>query len=267
VEKSANHNYIRYGKQTGIENTWRDIISISDNKQRHQKIDELIKLMENNKDENGFFGQQDEIVANVMFSAAMKIDDRELYYSLFDTLAKKMNENENLEEPQSDGTVAYYSVGETMTNYFYDRNNKSRGSRKGILANGYFEKIGNEDVWITPSVKDFKGQNCAECVEMASVAHNLWLLLGRKSHYCKSMNVNFPSVSNNDGHAFTIIEALENRFLLFDMSMQNVCMLDGNPIEKMLNGEPVIVSAANGAKNPGCYANFEKTKESNITPK
>ena len=118
-------------------------------------------------------------------------------------------------------------------------------------------EIDDDDIKI-PSISAQKGKNCSLCVERASVAHNLWLLTGEKSHYINSLDCKFAvggAEYSNDGHAFCIVE-IDGVYKLFDPTMQVYQKLVGNPIDKMLKGDAFEVLTKDGQEY--IYANATK---------
>ena len=55
---------MRYGKEEGIKQCWRDICQSDEEKVRNEKVDELVLRMVKNSDKNGFFGPEDVLVIN-----------------------------------------------------------------------------------------------------------------------------------------------------------------------------------------------------------
>lgn len=228
---------IRYGKQSSAANFWKEIIGIEDNQRRKEKIDEFIEVMEKNKEENGFFCREDVVKINEV-SNGFKLDDKELYYEFFDTL-RNLKKNYP-QEP--DFRILFHGVLNTVKNYFggfnSDRNKRQHLTRTYVDEN---------DEYIIPSIANQKGKNCSLCVERASVSHNLWLLLGEKSHYVNSKDCKIGNGNDeyrNDGHAFCIVE-IDGVYKLFDPAMEIYMKLEGNPIDKMLKGEPFKVKNKN----------------------
>ena len=102
------------------------------------------------------------------------------------------------------------------------------------------------------SISKQKGQNCFYCTEKATISHNLWLLSGATSYCCLTYSDSFgenDDVYKNDTHNFTIVE-YDGKFRLYDLSMQNVCRLQNDCIENMLNGKGLKVD---NVANPGIY--------------
>jgi len=229
----AAETQIRYGKEDGFADMWKKIISIDNSDDRKKQINKMLNLIENNKEDNGFISRDEVIEINKMGNS-FKIDDNELYYSFFEML--KLLKDNNPNEP--DSRIVFHGIRNTIKNYFggFGGNRKARMQLTSI-------EIDDDDIKI-PSISAQKGKNCSLCVERASVAHNLWLLTGEKSHYVNSLDCNFGGVGNeysNDGHAFCIVE-IEGVYKLFDPTMQVYQKLDGNPIDKMLKGESFAVS-------------------------
>jgi len=235
---------IKYGKEDEANSVWKKIINIKDADERNKKIDTFISLMEKNNKENGFIGR-DEVVKINGLGNAFKLDDNQLYYLFFDTL-KILKEN-NPNEP--DSRILFHGIKSTIKNYFGGLG--SNRQKRMILTS---IEISDDDIKI-PSISLQRGENCSLCAERASVAHNLWLLTGTKSHYVNSSDCNFGSISNeyiNDGHAFCVVE-IDRAYKLFDLTMQVYKKLDDNPIDKMLKGESFKITTKDGEEYT--YAN------------
>ena len=99
------------------------------------------------------------------------------------------------------------------------------------------------DEFIPPSISVLKNTGCAMCVEKSSVAHNLWLMCGKKCYYFTSKSV-FVSADNNDGHAFCVVE-YDNKFRIFDAALGNYGLLENNPIETIKDNVPFKVTSKN----------------------
>lgn len=224
---------IKYGQQEVMKDGWKDIISIQNPVERRKKIDNVISLMERDKEENGFISR-DEVVEINKNGNGFKIDDNEIYYLFFDTL-KYLKENKT---DANDEALSFLAVKSTVKNYFGGFGG-NREERMKLTEVNEFNDLA------TPSISAQKGKNCSLCVERSSVAHNLWLLTGEKSYYVNSKDCNFGNVSNeyaNDGHAFCIVE-IGGVQKLFDTTMQIYrAFHDFNPVEKMLNGEPFEIT-------------------------
>ena len=222
-------NQIQFGKQEGMEGKWREIIAIEDQTLRNQAVDQLLQTMEQNKEQNGFFGKTDEVEINTLFSQRFCIDDNELYYQFFNNLKNNMQNNT---ENRSSGWVVLKSILQTEQDYLGFPSNDER--KRAQVASVF---ISDEDV-VIPSIRNFKGQNCAACVEFASISHNLWLLTGVTSYYVVSKNIRIDGESG--GHAYNLVE-YGNKFRLCDIAQGNYTPLEGNPIEAILNEQPFMV--------------------------
>jgi hypothetical protein len=154
----------------------------------------------------------------------------------FDNL-KKWNDLAKEHREYTDGFIAFSSIKDTLDNYFGKNMAGTRNKRLNLTS-----VISNEnDDFITPSIKKEKGQNCAECVEFASISHNLWLLMGVKSYFITSKNCKLDGPINeysNDGHSFTIVE-YGDKFRMCDFALENFGVMEGNPIDSILKGEPL----------------------------
>ena len=121
-------------------------------------------------------------------------------------------------------------------------------------------EIGDDEVKI-PSISEQKGKNCFYCTEKAAISHNLWLLTGATSYFCFTNSDSFGLESDeykNDTHNFTIVE-YDNKFRLYDLAMDNFCLLDNGCIDSLLSGKGLEVKNVN---NPGIYAaDFVSNKE------
>ena len=231
---------IKYGQQDEIKDVWKQLITIDDINERRNKTNELIKAMEANSEKNGFFRNDEPIGIDPHgFNYGFTIDDPEIYH-LFISMLKTLKEQYNTPEE----LLPFYGTFHTIQNYFggMESDQDERLSLTSIID---FE---------VPSISVLKGKNCSMCVERASVAHNLWLLTGAKSHYVYSMTPKFKDDDKNDAHAFCIIE--ENGiYKMFDHSMQVFQRLEGNPIETILNGELLKVTTQSGEEI--IYANSD----------
>ncbi len=222
---------VRYGTEENIENEWKKIVLEKDKSVRNKLIDTLVERLSNNSNINGFFSKNEIVDINTMKMQCFKLDDLEIYYSFFDNLAHFYNKTNQ----------AALSILKAII--------KTEGDYFGCLPNTVTaktrEKIAkidiNTDEFIIPSIKSFKGLNCAACVEYASLSHNLWLLAGVKSHYVLSKDVSFDGVKSEEGHAFVIVD-YKGKFLMCDLVNSVFNVLNENPIEKMLNGEKLVVN-------------------------
>ena len=235
---------IKYGKEDTIKDSWKTITEIENDKEREEKINNILQIMESNKENNGFIARDDVVRINKIGNA-FKLDDTQLYYSYFETLKKFKEKFPN--EP--DGRIVFFAIRATIDTYF-GGTYSNRDLRMSLT-----EIDITDEGAIIPSISLQKGKSCSLCVERASVAHNLWLLAGEQSHYVNSLDCKFEDTKNeysNDGHAFCIVE-IDGVYKLFDPTMQIYKKLEDNPIDKMLKGEPFKVSSKDGREYT--YAN------------
>ena len=192
--------------------------------ERNKKVDKLIDLMENHKDKNGFWGKTDAVSIRYLPMQEFKIDDKTIYYDLFENLNKKLKYT-NLKN----GAALGVAIAETVSAYFGSIPADER--KRAQLTQTHFDE---NDELVVPSISALKHQNCAKCVEYASVSHNFWLLTGRTSYYFS--NVDFE-------HAFNIVVGKNGKPLLFDLVRGKVQILeDQNAIEKIMNNKEFVIN-------------------------
>ncbi len=246
---------IRFGQEESIQDLWKQIIEIDDVKARHERIDKLLKLMEQNKEKNGFLGKTDKVDCGD--SRGFLLDDKYLYYLFFDNL-KTLN-NQNKDGKFSDGAVINSAIKATITSYA-GGDKVNRELRLELTSPTIID-----DKLIVPSIKKQKGKNCFYCSERASIAHNFWLLTGTSSYFCWTDTDNFvgDKQSKNDAHHFTIVKH-DGKFKLYDLALNNFCLLEDDVIDKLLSGQGLIVGPGKTVANPGVYAqNLESKLEKN----
>lgn len=247
---------IRYGQEVGIEEEWKEIIKEDDEIVFKSKIDSLVQRLENNSSENAFFCSKEKIDTGG-FGRGFVLDDMELYYDFFSLVkeTKQFAESESKNIP--DGKILNLCI-KSAINIYAGLGNPNREKRLQLTTPSYDED-GNES---TPSIKFQKKQKTFLCTEKAAIAHNLWLLLGKKSYFCFTKCDNFDGAGleyKDDAHNFTIVE-YDGTFKLYDIALDNFCLLDNDCIDNLLSGKGLEVTKV---KNPGCYCpNF--TKERNI---
>ena len=209
---------------------YRTIVDISDIELRNKEVDKLIDHLINDRENNGFFGPNDFVYINRLFGHAIKLDDREVYYSFFTNLNKNFKENPD----KPSGYIVMTSIIRTIYEYYgtYDVIN----NRRWELTESHFDK---DDNYVVPSIKNLKGQRSAACVEFASLAHNLWLMTGVKSYYVLTKDAKIDNYSD-DGHAFVIVE-YGGEFRIFDAAQNIYKLLKENPIEIFDADKPFIV--------------------------
>ena len=88
----------------------------------------------------------------------------------------------------------------------------------------------------------------------------MWLLTGEASYFCFTNSDNFwpdnPEYKN-DTHNFTIVE-YGGKFILYDLALNNFCLLENDCIDSLLSGKGLEVKNVN---NPGVYAANLSEKE------
>lgn len=246
---------IRYGQEKLINNLWKEIIVINDEEKRHALIDDLLVLMEQNVENNGFFGRTNKVDCGR--GNGFLLNDRELYYQFFENL--KCLSMQNVEGKITEGSIINQAIKATILQYAGgDGGNRQLRYEKTMLLGE------NADV---QSIAAQKGKNCFLCTERAAISHNLWLLTGATSYFCLTNSENF-GIENpeykNDTHNFTIVE-YGGKFRLYDLAMNNFCLLKSDCIDDLLSGKGLKVEEGKFVKNPGVYANDDsKVKESEM---
>ena len=228
---------IRYGIEEGLTNEWKEIINTKNEEEKKQKIDKLIEKLEENSEVNGFFKAQDKVSINIF--CGFRLDDKEIYYLFFNRLEKIYNSLLTKLHKDIDGFTIFSAIKETLTIYFRNDLKDAMRERMNLTAIVADE----DDNFIPPSIRVLKDTGCGMCAEKSSIAHNLWLMCGKKSYYFTSKSV-FVNGNNPDGHAFCIVE-YDNKFRIFDSALGNYGMLDCNPIETIKNNEPFKVTNKN----------------------
>ena len=237
---------VRYGKEQTFGEEWRKIVEIEDREKRNQEIDKLLENYQKNQQANGFWGQADpiQITFGIGTANAIQLDDKNLYYVFFDALRARLEYNKTAEKPLPEGKIVVNSIYATIDAYFGKFNGDLE--LRDRLTQFDFEKTN------AASVASLKRRGCAACVEKAAVSHNLFLLTGRESYFVSSCSCKFEQ-SPDQGHSFTFIKNQKGNFMLYDHAMQNFGVVLGDPIETMLNGEPLVIGEP--FANQGVYAN------------
>lgn len=228
---------IRYGIEQSIADVWKVIINIKNDEERNQKIDSLIIELEQNSEENGFFRREDKVSINIF--SGFRINDKEIYYDFFKRLKKIYTLLLKSEKKEIEGFAIFSAIKETVESYFGKDKKDAMRERMNLTAIVADE---NDD-FIPPSIKVLKESGCGMCVEKSSIAHNLWLMCGKKSYYISSKAV-FVNANNHDGHAFCVVE-YDNKFRIFDAALGNYGLLDFNPIETIKDNIPFKVTNKN----------------------
>jgi len=221
---------IQYGQEEQAIDAWKKIIAIEDADLRHQAVDALVDIAIANKEQNGFFAPEDEIVIQELFRRMFVIDDKTLYHLFFDTLKTNVEQNPD----RASGLIIKNSIEQTLRSYFGETTNNA--AKRNKIATLTFDQ---DDNVIIPSISDFKNESCAACVEFASVAHNLWLLSGVSSFYVCSRDCSIDG--SREGHAFTVVE-YGGTFKLFDFAQGVMGQLKINPIQTMMEEKPLKIN-------------------------
>ena len=220
---------VRYGQYDG-KIDYKQIASL-DEEERNKIVDELDEELKQKKEITGFFGSDDIIYINRLWGNSFKIDDNEIYHLFFRNLGKAFKQYGDV---KTSGAIVMSSIGATVFEYLgrFDGNMKKRYA----LTSAYYD---DDDNYVVPSIKELKNKNASACVEYASLAHNLWLLTGVKSHYVMSKDSKIPG--SDDGHAFVIVE-YGGKFRLCDYAQGLAGYVNGNPMELFENKIPLIIN-------------------------
>ncbi len=250
--------YIRYSNTPISPDRYKEILAEDDQEKRKPMIDSLVKKLSEDSHETGFVGDGEEVMIGGFQNASFKIDDNELYYMFFNNIDRVKNilKQEGKLDTAPEGAIIYRAIRVTEEEYF-GAQNASRKGRLNLLTPTFDPET---DDLITPSIKVLKGKGMAECVELASVAHNLWTIAGIPSYYILSKDCHFDNISaeySNDGHAFNLVNYGDS-YKVYDKALGNFGRVEGDPISSLLNGEPVILKG-NGVKTEGVYANYSQT--------
>lgn len=228
---------IRYGIEEGLTNEWKEIINTKNEEEKKQKIDKLIEKLEENSEVNGFFKAQDKVSINIF--CGFRLDDKEIYYLFFKRLEKIYNLLLTKGKKDIDGFAIFSAIKETLTIYFGNDLKSAMRQRLNLTS-----IVANEnDEFVPPSISILKNTGYAMCAEKSSVAHNLWLMCGKKCYYFTSKSV-FVNEDNHDGHAFCVVE-YDNKFRIFDAALGNYGLLDCNPIETIKDNVPFKITNKN----------------------
>ncbi len=252
--------YIRYPQETLKDTYYKEILNQTDTKKRNQLIDELVDIASKDSFKTGFFPKGQEVMVGGFGNYSFLLDDNEIYYMFFDNLKQTIEEHKNGDIPLE--KIREYIVSIAIfkaESQYFGKNKFSRGTRLSLLAKTYDKET---DTFPVPSIKVLKGKGLAECVELASVAHNLWTLVGVKSYYICSKNCFFENIDDeykSDAHSFNIVY-YNNSYKVFDKALGNYGKVEGNPIKDLLEDKPVILKG-NGIHIKGVYANYKKLEK------
>ena len=234
---------VRYGKDDNARKLFDDVIQEKDKKQLKKKAKILIDALEKNSENNGFFKLDEGIEINVGAGSdngpKIKIDDVNIYKLFFELYSTIKNNNPEMR----DGVIHKIAVERTINAYFGEF--KGDVNLRKTLTESKFDL----DKFIEdpnykqeiPSISKLQGKNCAMCVERASVAHNLWLLGGYESYYIDASSIELADCDDK-AHAYCMVN-YNGTFKLFDCSMGIYHRFEEsiNPVEDILNGEPLVI--------------------------
>ncbi len=250
---------MRYGQEIAADELWKQILDIENEEKRNKQIDILVDLLSIDCEKTGFFDKNNPVVINQLLGLGFVLDDNQVYYDFFKNL--KDIKLQSLKEKLSftEGAIIKKAIEKTLDNYYGKYKSGNKKLRTQYVKSEYDSQ---KDDFVFPSIKKQKEKGTGVCAEHASLAHNLWLLTGKKSYYVDAKETFFQSVGKefeDDGHAFCIVE-YGGKFRLFDADMGNFTILEGNPVEKLLKGEAINVSGR-GVTNPGIYGGTAREKE------
>ena len=229
LEKPNHDWFMQYGRQEGIESKWKEIISLNKT-DAMQEIDNLIQTMEDNSEANGFFGQKDNVYISQM--SGFRLDDRSIYYDFFANLRKYQQLATSAGKVNVDGQIIFRAIKDTVEGYL----GKSKNDMAARIARNMLTEADFNDS--LPSISRQKGKGTGVCTEMSAIAHNLWLLAGKASHFISTHDCQLKSddIYARDGHTFCIVQ-YEGKYRMFDMAYDNFGLMEGNPIDTIKNGQ------------------------------
>ena len=99
---------------------------------------------------------------------------------------------------------------------------------------------------IKTSIRNLKDQNCAACVERASLSHNFWLMAGAQSFYVSSRRINHAFNVWTTGKNANLFDATQHNFGLFPKDWKEKVFNDeylrfGNFVYSGKNKEPIVL--------------------------
>ena len=234
---------VRYGKEESAKELFNDVFQAKNKDDLLEKVKILIQTLEKNNENNSFFKLDEEINISLGLQstagAKIRIDDVNIYKRFFDIYSDLKQKNPAYTESR----LHMEAVRGTINSYFgeFDGNIELRNKITAVEQDA--EKLIENDMQIeATSIENFKGKNCAMCVERASVAHNLWLLGGYESYFVDTASIEFEGLPD-EAHAYCIVN-YNGTFKLFDDSMGIYKAFEEgvNPVEDILNGKPLIVN-------------------------
>ena len=241
---------IRHGKQENLPYSWKEIIEQPNEQEMQKRIDEMLDMLNANSPQNGFIGEDEVVDCGQL--RGFYLNDRTIYYMFFDNLKKLYDFNKD--KQISDGKYFDSAIKSTIKQY---------AGGTGINREERFKCTNNiitDDGDLSfPSISEQKGKNCFYCTERAAISHNLWVLAGASSYFCWTSSDDFGKVDDeckSDTHNFTIVES-KGKFVLYDLAMNNFCMLPDSCINDMLEKKGLKVE---NVENPGIYVKSLETE-------
>ena len=230
---------VRYGQQITLASQVliAKIIGTDDDKERNSLVDKLVSQLEKNSEKNSFFIREEVINETIgglgsQLGGKFKLDDAEPYHIFF----KYLHDYTKMYPDKSRAAIVKKSAIKTNDDYFGLFNGDYNKNKE--LVRWTMDQDGNE---IVPSIRGFKNQKCALCIERATLAHNLFLLAGYESGCVRSGDIRLAG-SGDAAHAYCIVR-LEKNQTLFDPSMRFDYNFeeDRNVVDEILDGKPIVV--------------------------
>ncbi len=248
-----------------IERVCGDIDSILGNKVESQQLSQeyvkarLSELQETpaspkelssiyGNDWNGFIHENTEIYSNMMFNG-FRLDDNDVYTELLGVM-KEMHDNPSWigESAKSmTGQAIDVEINRYFGNRFSDEYVSAR--RKNLYSQN--SRIGQKAF----SVKEFKGQNAAECVEKAALGNNLFCFLGYDSKLILSKHTKVDG-EQEEPHAYLYVDNGKAKRIV-DLTNPS-CAFDANG--NLLSARVAVYTLSDEQK-----ALFESGKETAVT--
>jgi hypothetical protein len=219
------------------------------------KIDEVKKLIEDkvsyleeNSDQHKelniltgkvseFISSKTNLVPNLLFGGAFRINDKNIYSALGEALKISVNMKSNI--GAEDGVIAATAVFITVFNYFGMNVDGKKTMKRDALYTGHSL---NDN--ITPvSMEEFKGKAIAECLELSTVAQDLFTAIGIDSTTIFSGNCRIEGSDDKFNHVFNMIES-KGKHYLFDPANPSIMAktdLDGKVTNFTPKGIPVYL--------------------------
>lgn len=171
------------------------------------------------------------------------LDDNQIYYNFFDNLNILKNKAEQENKQIAGGYLIIKAIEKTINSYFGPTNANAKARRIALTQAEIVTNEDGKDEFVYPSIKKQKGQRTALCTEKAAVAHNLWLLTGRKSYFITTKDCKLEGADaqyQNDAHSFCVFFT-GTRYNMFDLTMNVVGKQVDNPVDLIHTNKPLMV--------------------------